>query len=98
MTLGIMFLVLSSESDYSATKTFDDKRIQRYNWWATKAVKTKLTNWFSYNKKWNTMQYTKKHVYDCLKELPLRNEEKLIFLLADLKAVREVKALKAQGT
>jgi hypothetical protein len=46
---------------------------------------------------YNTIHYKKKHVQDCFKDLPSRNGERLIFLMADLKKVREVKASRAQG-
>jgi hypothetical protein len=47
--------------------------------------------------KYNTIHNIKKHVYDCLKDVPLRNGERSIVLMANLKEVREVKALRSQG-
>ena len=49
-------------------------------------TKTQLTNWFPDNEEWKTLQQ-EKHVYDCLEEVPLKNEEGLTFFMADSEEV-----------
>jgi hypothetical protein len=67
----------------------DEKRIQIDG--QPRLKKTQLTNWFTDNKKWITIQHdtSQKNVW-LLKRITLINEERLISL-------REVEALSAQG-
>jgi hypothetical protein len=58
MQISIYSFILFTTGHLKQVDALDEKRIQRYNWWTTKAEKTQPTNWFPDDKKvkYNTKQ------------------------------------------